>query len=310
MDKNAIVSSVKGAVAKTGFTLKKYSPEILVVGGIVGGIVSTVLACKATTKVDAVISEAKENVEKVHNTLKDEKFADKYTPEDGKKDLAIIYAQTGLKLAKLYGPAVILGVSSIASILASTDILRKRNAALGAAYAVVDKSFKEYRRRAVERYGEDVDKELRYGIKAKKIEEVETDPETGKEKKVKKTINVVDSEEIGEYARFFDESSREWTKDPEYNLTFLKAQQEWFNNRLHSTGHVFLNEVLDALDIPKTKAGQIVGWIYDPKKGLGDAYIDFGIYNVNREKNRDFVNGYERSILLDFNCQGPILNYI
>ena len=61
------------------------------------------------------------------------------------------------------------------------------------------------------------------------------------------------------------------------------------------------------LGIPRTRAGQIVGWIYDKKNPIGDNYVDFGIYDTNKEANRNFVNGYERTILLDFNVEGNIL---
>ena len=56
-----------------------------------------------------------------------------------KGDLTLIYVQTGVKFAKLYGPSVVLRALSITSILASNNILRKRNVALGAAYVAIDK---------------------------------------------------------------------------------------------------------------------------------------------------------------------------
>ena len=117
-------------------------------------------------------------------------------------------------------------------------------------------------------------------------------------------------EGYSDYAKFFDEGCREWDKDPEYNLTFLKCQENYANDLLKSKGHLFLNEVYDMLGIPRTKAGQIVGWIYDEENPIGDNYVDFGIYDVYKEANRNFVNGYERNILLDFNVDGDILSKI
>ena len=230
--------------------------------------------------------------------------------EDAKKDLAITYVQTGVKLVKLYAPSVALGVLSITSILASNNILRKRNVALAAAYATVDKSFKEYRNRVIERFGETVDRELKYNIKAKKIEEVVKDEETGKEKKVKKTIEIGDPNTYSDYARFFDDGCKGWEKDSEYNLMFLRAQQQYANDLLRSRGHLFLNEVYDMLGIPRTKAGQVVGWVYNKDNPVGDNYVDFGLYDINREVVRNFVNGYERTILLDFNVDGNIWDLI
>ena len=241
------------------------------------------------------------------------KYKDKaieYSKEDATKDLTITYVQTGVKLAKLYGPSVALGVVSIGCLLTSNNILRKRNIALAAAYATIDKSFKEYRSRVVERFGEAVDRELKYNITKQKVEEIVTDPETGKEKKVKKEIEVTGLDGYSEYAKFFDDGCKGWEKDAEMNLMFLRAQQQYANDLLRARGHLFLNEVYDMLGIQHTKAGQIVGWVYDPDRTDIDNYVDFGIYDVNKPKARDFVNGYERTILLDFNVDGNILDLI
>mgnify|MGYP001063324979 FL=1 len=167
---------------KIGLKCKKHSPEIFMVAGIVGTIASTVLACRATTKVGKVIEEKNKTIDDIHKCLEDENV--EYTEEDSKKDLTIIYSQTGLKLVKLYTPAIALGTVSIASIIMGQKILKKRNIALAAAYTAVDKGFKKYRSNVVERFGEQVDKELRYNIKAKEIERTITD-KNGKEKKVK-----------------------------------------------------------------------------------------------------------------------------
>lgn len=303
-----IIKSAGDVINKVGFKIRKHSPEILVAAGVVGTVASTIMACKATTKVSDILEDTKSQVDQVHAVLDDRNISeDKYSQEDAKKDLTIVYVQSGVKLVKLYAPAVALGVLSLGCILTSNNILRKRNVALAAAYTAVDHGFKEYRGRVVERFGEAVDHELKYNIKAKKITETVVNEETGKEKKVKKTIDVVgDPSTYSDYARFFDELCPMWEKDPEYNLIFLKAQQNYANDLLRSRGHLFLNEVYDMLGIPRSKAGQVVGWVYDENNPVGDNYVDFGIYDVNRENNRDFVNGYERSILLDFNVDGNI----
>lgn len=298
------------SISKLSIKLKKHSPEILIVAGVVGTVVSAVLACRATTKVNDILEKTKEDVEAIHKCEADNDLKEEYSNEDAKKDLTIVYVQTAVKLAKLYAPSVLLGAVSITGILASNNILRKRNVALGAAYAAVDKGFKEYRSRVKERFGEDVDRELRYNIKAKKFEETIVDAETGKEKKVKNTVKVSDPNTYSDYARFFDDGCKGWDKVPEYNLMFLKAQQQYANDKLKADGYLFLNDVYDSLGIPRSKAGQIVGWIYRPDDPEKANYVDFGIYDINREVNRDFVNGYERTILLDFNVDGNILDLI
>ena len=299
-NKTEIMKSVNGVASKTVMKLKKHSPEILVVAGIAGTVVSAVLACKATTKVAEILDETKGTLDTIHEGMETGAInGQEYTTEDGKKDTVVVYAQTGMKLAKLYGPAIILGTLSITSILASNNILRKRNVALGAAYAAIDKSFKEYRGRVIERFGEQVDTELKYGIKAKKFEEIEVDPETGKEKKVKKTVMVADPNLQSDYAVYFDSKSRNYETNPDYNRMFLKAQQAFANDKLQTRGHLFLNEVLDDLDLPRTPAGQIVGWTKDGP----DGYVNFRIVEVERETED---GRHEQALLLDFNVEGNI----
>ncbi|KAB5108956.1 DUF6353 family protein [Flavonifractor plautii] len=299
-NKTEIMKSVSGVASKTVMKLKKHSPEILVVAGIAGTVVSAVLACKATTKVAEILDETKGTLDTIHEGVETGAInGQEYTTEDGKKDTVVVYAQTGMKLAKLYAPAIILGTLSITSILASNNILRKRNVALGAAYAAIDKSFKEYRGRVIERFGEQVDTELKYGIKAKKFEEIEVDPETGKEKKVKKTVMVADPNLQSDYAVYFDSKSRNYETNPDYNRMFLKAQQAFANDKLQTRGHLFLNEVLDDLDLPRTPAGQIVGWTKDGP----DGYVNFRIVEVERETED---GRHEPALLLDFNVEGNI----
>lgn len=333
MKKFEITKNMTRAFGKAGLTCKKYAPEALVIAGIVGVVTSAVMACKATTKVNDIIEETKENTHDLHlvataaglkestdefsnedirkiDILSEKEDVKNYTAQDLKKDTTIIYSQTAIKFIKLYGPSVVLGALSITSILASNNILRKRNVALAAAYATVDKGFKEYRSRVVERFGKDIDRELKYNIKAKEIEET-TKNAKGKEKTVKKSIEVADVNEHSDYARFFDELCTGWKRDAEYNLMFLKHQQNYANEKLQKQGYLFLNDVYDMLGIPKTKAGQVVGWIYDEAHpDIYDNFVDFGIYDLYNEKARDFVNGREKSILLDFNVDGNILDLI
>lgn len=306
MKKLAIVESLTRTANKVGFKLQKHSPEILVVAGIVGAVASAVMACKATTKLSEITEESKAHLDAIHTAMENpESMPDgDYSEDDGKKDLTIVYAQTAGKIIKLYAPSIILGTLSIGAILTSNNMLRKRNMALATAYAAVDKSFKEYRSRVVERFGEELDRELKYNIRKEQVEETIVD-ENGEEKTVTKEVEVVDSSAISDFARFYDDGCLGWTKDPEMNLMFLRRQQDAANDRLKDKGYLFLNEVYEMLGIPRSKAGQSVGWIYDKDNVYK---VDFGIYDTHKEPNRNFVNGYEKTILLDFNVDGDILD--
>lgn len=314
MKKNEIMKSVGLTFNKIGFQIQKKSPELLVAAGIAGVIVSAVMACKATIKASEVAEEAKETIDEIHEIEEKgiTRAGNPYSIEDTKKDLTTTYLQTGVKYAKLYAPSVILGAASITCIVASHRVLKKRNIALAAAYTTLDKSFKEYRDRVMERFGEQVEKEIRYNIKAKEIKKTVVD-ETGKKEKVKEVVDVPavdgwDPSQYSPYARRFDETHPNWTKNPEMNQFYLKARQAQANDMLKARGHLFLNEVYDMMGFPRTKAGAVVGWLYDPKRpDLGDSYVDFGMYEI--QEGEDFES-YAKSYILDFNVVGDITNDI
>ena len=306
--KQEIINKSTRLLSSTKYQIKKHSPEILMIAGITGTIVGTVLACKATTKVSEIMEEKNKLVEDVHTCLNDKEI--EYTEEDSKRDLTIIYAQTGVKLFKLYTPAIGVMALSFASIIAGHKILKKRNIAIAAAYAAIDKGFKQYRKNVIEEFGESVDQQMRFGLKSKEVKKKDKDGKTVKETEyyIDPDSNPLDN--ISEYARFFDATSNNFEKDPEYNMMFLRKQQDYANEMLKSRGHLFLNEVYDLLDIPRSRAGQVVGWVYDKDGNTnGDNYVDFGLYR-NDQGTRRFINGLEYNILLDFNVDGVIYDMI
>ena len=243
--KSETLNKLSRSIHKVGFKLKKHSPEILTGAGIVCVVASTVMACKATTKLSTILDETKEQADQIHGYVEQNGYSEKYTETDEKKDLAIVYTKSGLNIAKLYGPSVVIGALGITSILAGNHILKKRNVALTAAYAAVDSSFKKYRNRVVERFGEAVDRELKNGLRKEEREFVEKD-ENGEEKVVKKATYVVNPSDISEYARFFEEYTVDskgnkikntcWTTNNEYNLMFLKKAESFANDKLRING--------------------------------------------------------------------------
>ena len=294
---------LKPMMNSTKLLFKKYSPEIftfLGIGGMVGG---TVMACKATLKLEPVLSEHKEKAAAVHQ---------KYPKDENaqKQELTKVYAKTAGEVVKLYAPSVIIGVLSITGILTGNNILKERNVALAAAYAAVDSGFKKYRGRVVDRFGTEVDKELRAASHGEQMIVTETD-EDGKKKKVKKTINVVDSTMPSDFARYFSYGDTLAAEpNAEYNEFFLKAQQERANLLLQANGYLFLNDVYAMLGYEKTKAGQAVGWVYDRNsEDHGDNYVDFGIQEVYRKRS-DEPGDYEKLFLLDFNVDGSIMEHV
>ena len=315
--KNDLITKIANSTSGIMLKIKNHSPEILIVAGIVGAVASAVMACRGTLKVPEIVEDTKKESEKIHYAYEHpEKVKDGFTEKDKNDNLIHLYFKTGVKFVKVYAPSVIIGALSITAMVSSNRILRQRSAAAAAAYAAVSKSFKEYRSRVVDRFGSDVDLELKHGFTTKEVVETVTD-ENGDEKTVTKKIRVMDSNQPSEFARFFDESCGGWEPSAEINMAFLKRQEAYANDllRLRKSHVVFLNEVYDLLGIPRSKAGQTVGWHYVPDgdNPNGDNFISFGIFDVERPgfgERKDFIKGNERSILLDFNVDGNILEYM
>lgn len=283
---------------RTSLQVQKYSPEILTTVGVIGVVAAGVMASRATLKLSPILEEKNTNLKHIKE-LRERPDADEVYPKGkANEDTAKTYYNTAVGMLRLYGPSVTLGLASIACIVGAQGIMKKRNVALVAAYKTVESAFSEYRERIKEELGEEVELDLFRN----RVEEEVTDEETGEKKKV-----IREHPEHSPYAKVFGELSNVWQNNADYNLTFLRGQETYFNELLHARGHVFLNEVYDVLDIPRTQAGQMVGWV----RGNGDDFIDFGIYDdINNPQKAAFINGLESGILLDFNVDGPIMDLI
>lgn len=284
--------------------LKASSPQLMFVGGAAAGVAGVVLACKSTLKLSDTLGEFEELKEKSQYALENKVVDNEGNVYDEKtfaKDQTVIRIKTVLAVSKLYAPAAGLLLLSASLMTGSHVTLTRRNAATAAAYASIDKAFGEYRERVRTQLGRDVDDEMRYG--SKQVSETVEDQETGKKKVIKHTVVADGTPSM--YARFFDETCDNWVRNAEYNKIFLQAQQSYFNQMLQARGHVFLNEVYDALGFERSQEGQVVGWFLGPE---GDNYVDFGVFDnpVNPDRARAFVNGHENAILLDFNVDGVI----
>ena len=282
---------VTRSIGRRSLIIKKNSPNIFFAAGIVGVVTSTVLACRATLK----LSDTLDDIQKEVAVVKDIEVGPEYSEQTHRKDMIYVYSKASYKVARLYGPAVVVGGVSIAALTGSHIQLTRRNAALTAAYAIVEEAFREYRDRVKTVVGEDRELDIYRGTHTETVKN-----ELGQ----KEEQRSFDPNKRSMYSRIFDEYSDMWKKDAEHNRIFIQCQQNFANNLLQSRGHVFLNEVYDMLGLDRSKAGAVVGWVLNSD---GDNYVDFGIFEAYNAK---FVNGWERSVILDFNVDGVIYDKI
>lgn len=311
--KNMLTSasnSISKFAGRTGLKIQKHSPEILLGVGIVGFVGTVVLACRATLAADEVLDQHHRKMKDIDDAVEiaeenPEEYG--YDEELVKKDKLVVYTKTAVNMAKLYAPTIAVGSLSLACILVSRNIMQKRYLGAVAAYNAVSTAFNEYRRRVIDEAGVVMDRHYRYGTEIETIE-TEVVDENGKKKKVKEIVEKPGTGTMlpDDTSRWLDESNKKiWDRNTEFVMMNLRGLQNYCNDILRTRGHIFLNEVYDALGFPMTQAGAVLGWI----DGEGDGHVDFGLYSDEKQA-RDFVNGNSDAILLQFNHDGVIWDKI
>ena len=294
--------TLRKSFKKAQLTVRKHSPEILMVAGVIGTVAGAVMACKETLELEDVLDECKQEKMELEEQYA---MSEEYSEDALKKDQVKLTIKQVAKIVKLYAPSVIMEVTSIGVIFASNDIMRKRNASMAAAYATLNSMYKRYRQNVIESYGEEVDKDMRFGVKHEKVTEIDEDGN-----KVKIDARIVDLDNtalaISDYSRFFQMGCKGFdASSGRYNLLYLKGIQAMFNNKLIADGYVMLNDVYRELGFDTIPEGWSIGWVYDEENPIGDNYIDFGLYEA-RNKNQRAVNDWEPVILMDFNVDGNL----
>lgn len=286
---------------KEAFFVRKYSPEILTVVGIATSVAATVSCGVATGKhLEDILDTHSSNMW----ALEDD---GDLTEKEKKAGKTKIYLSTIGNIAKIYAPTAILEGLSVACSFGSHKILKDRNVALMAAYTGLSTAYNNYRARVIEEFGEEKDQRYRAGV-VDKVETETVETKGGKTKELEKILSVQDiSKTASPYARCFDETNENWHGSADLNLLFLRNMENWMNDKLRMQGHLFLNEVYEALGFEHTTAGSVVGWIIGKDK---QNYVDFNIYNLLDPSKRLFVNGDEAAVWLDFNVDGLIYDKI
>lgn len=288
--------------SKVVSSVKVNSPTILLVGGIASVVGGTVLAVAQTEKASKAMDEFNEQMDRYHKSVEiAEKKEDPetfYPVAERKHHIRLIYGHMIMSMAKIYLPVVLLEAAGIGMICKSHGILNKRNAALASAYAALQKSYDEYRKRVREKFGEEADQELYYGVKTEKYIEKTTSENgvTTEEEKEKVTVN-----SLAPWSFFVDETcERVWNKDPNITLCNLKIVLRTLNDKAYHSPIVTLNDLYWLVGHELTDEGMVLGW-----KGGKDAHIDLNI-DTSKEATKRFVNGLEDCLLVVPNIDGNI----
>lgn len=288
-----IPNGVTRAVAKKVLQTKKNSPHLFFAAGVAGVVGTTVLACRATLKLEETLDEIQTDIDKFKAQANSEEVKEHggYSVDDYNRDLVVVYTRSTMKLVKLYGPTALVGMASIACLAGSHVQMTRRNAALMATVGALNQAFNEYRERVREELGDDREQEVFHNIHKTQNEE------SSEVQKIKAEHG------MGPNARLFDEHTSDyWKPSAELNRYFILGQQNYANNKLERDGFVLLNDVYELLGFPRTSDGAVLGWVRGGGKN-GDGYIDFRMFELTRTNQ-------EYCVWLDFNYDGVVFDLI
>lgn len=298
------MSNISRKVGGAKLALIQHGPTILTVAGIGVLVASGVVAAMRTEKIRPVVEDAEKRLENIRGEAE---VNPDYTPAEQAMERTWVYADVTKGFLKVYGPAIALGLVGSAAVLYSHGVMKRRNAALIAAYGILERGYASYRDRVREVVGEEVEEYIYRGHRVE-VEDGKGGTRVVKGVEPMKNGHIPPTNLVSEYAAWFDKTNPNWNFRPEHNLFFLRAQEKYANHLLQSRGHVFLNEVYDSLRLPRTSAGSVVGWVWNE----GDGYIDFGLPEQGSSEEADYYHFFdeESQFLLDFNVDGVIYHKI
>ena len=196
--------------------LKRNSSTILTCIGGAGVVTTTVMAIKATPKALALLEEAREEKGEELTRMEAVKVA-----------------------APTYIPTILVGASTIACIFGANVLNHRQQTSLMGAYALLDNSYKDYKKKAEELYGEDAKTRIKEGITKDKYEDADLPP-------------VSDDKEL-----FYDEYSGRYFESTIYDVQ--RAEYD-INRDIHMAGYAVLNDFYEALDMDPIDGGDALGW--------------------------------------------------
>lgn len=221
---------------KTKGYVKFNSPTILTCLGAAGVVGTAVLAAKAGTKASKVLEQAeKEKGEKL--TMLE------------KVDVAL----------PIYIPTIMAGAATVTCIFGANVINKRKQASLVSAYGLLDRSYKEYRKKVEDYYGEGSDEEI-----LDEIAKDNFDPST---------VKPSEHTEL-----FYDKYSKRYFKASP--LTVSSAEYQ-LNRDLQLRDYAYLNEFYEMVGLDPIDDGWALGWsVGSCLEMYWQNWIDFGHHKI------------------------------
>lgn len=220
---------MNGLLAKSQSFIKHHGSTILTIAGGVGVIATAVMAVKATPEANELLERASKKKGEELTTVEKIKIA-----------------------GPRYVPTIIMGVSTVACIFGANVLNKRHQAALVSAYAMIDSSYKEYKQKLKELYGEEAHEEIVNAIAVEKAKDV------GIRSGMFIDNNcLTDSESCGEQVLFYDEWSHRYF---ETTIEQVITAEYHLNRNFVLRGFTYLNEFYDFLGLEPNDYGSVIGW--------------------------------------------------
>lgn len=301
----SVPPSVAGFVAKASAKLVKHAPTILTYGGIGAMTAGAALGVKKTFSFEEkVISGFNDNFNKIEEValLSDEGKLDRpYTEEEQKNDRILAYVIFAKNTAIHYALPVALFSAGIAMVVSGHNVAAKRLATTMAAYSSLHASYDKLKKAYDEQNKGKVSEMISDAVE----KAADGDPEPLNEIRESRKEEVQSTA----YQYRFDESNPGFHRSSNAaNRSYLDSARNYFQDRLVVNGHVFLNEVLDYLNMQHTPEGAVTGWVYGSDNG--DSIISFGEEDAFDMRYPGGVNPEVYVYDLNFNVDGLIWDKI
>lgn len=290
------------------------APTILTVTGVCMIVAGGVLAVKkaGSDKAWSIRAEHADNIEDICNARVDFQIdnpGESYPDDIGPRAMTKEQFHYIWENVKLYAIPIGLAAGGIASIFVGHGILRKRHAAMIAAYDAVSASFAAYRGRVKEELGEDADTHFMYGT-GKKVSMVVNDTDEEGNEVQKEVVGYTDGR-ASMYAKVFDITNENFSRDYAQTEATLRQIKNYCNLQLKAKGYLLLNDVYDALGLDRTTEGAVVGWLSEYNGGI-DGYVEFITIPLAEDEEVADTGAFNmaRGFIIDFNVDGPVFDKI
>jgi len=270
--------SMRRTVKRTKMKVRRGAPLALTIMGILTGIAASVLACKKARTMDAeleeenqAIADAKEAVDAADSD--DEK-------KEAKQALTKARAKKGVKLGKMFGLPVLLGGLAIGMVTGSYVLMAADLAGTTAALKKVTKTFNEYRANTIDVYGEQADKELRFGKHKESVTVKSADPDTGEiHEQTVKAMKAENGTHDYDFAIPFCRTYCGTAFQDNYyydNLTISGAFDDC-TLKLRRDGYIFASDIYEKFNFDQTPDSRVMGRMIGKDEDPNTARIDYTV---------------------------------